>query len=196
MFSLSQSNRGFRPIYLSLMVLPALLLLVATLSAAVQTPAVDNPAVWLQAPDGPIAVGDEITVTVRIDDIVNLYGIQFTLDFEPSTLTAIDQDPVLADVQIAPGDCPATDFVVKNKADNVAGKLEYAVTQISPTPPVNGNCTVAHIRFQARRATSTQLEMTNLILADPEGKPIEASSSVLEMDIGGSHRVFLPAVIR
>jgi hypothetical protein len=196
MFSSLQSNRGARSIWLSLMVLSSLLLLVATVSVAAETSTVDSPMVWLQAPGEPVAAGEEITVAVRISNVTDLYGIQFSLSFEPSALMVVDEDPTLADVQIAPAGCPAADFIIKNRADNVAGRLDYVVTQLSPTPPVNGNCTVAHIRFRTQQATSTQLRFDELILANPNGAPITTDSSDLEIDIVASDQIFLPAVLK
>ena len=128
--------------------------------------------VWLQGPTSPVYVGDEITVTVRISDVVDLYGLQMSLNFTPTAVQVVDANSGTPGIQIKPGDCPAQDFVVQNTADNSNGTIDYAVSQLNPTPPVNGDCIVAYIRFQTQQVTTTLISFNQVILSDPNGQPI------------------------
>ena len=108
-----------------------LILLMAAMPATASRPAgVPNAVLFMKASSEQIATGDEITVTMRISDVVGLYGIQFTLNYTPAHLQVVDADPIKARVQIAPADCPEPQVKVANVVSNTAGTIEYAVSQI------------------------------------------------------------------
>jgi hypothetical protein len=151
--------------------------------------------VWLDGPAGKVDVGDEITVTVRISDVVGLYGIDLSLHFTPTDMAVVDAGGA-AGIQIAPADCPEPDFVVTNEADNTAGAIEYVVTQLNPTPPFSGNCAVAYIRFEALRETSTTVRFTGLILSDNNLGEIPADTVGLTLNIeAGYYYNYVPIII-
>lgn len=155
-----------------------------------------NAIVWLDRPAGTIAVGDEITVTIRISDVQNLYGVDVTLHFTPADMTVVDANGTAPGVQITPADCPKADFVVTNAADNTAGTVEYVVTQLNPTPPFSGSCSVAHIRFKALQETATSVRFGALILSDNGFNQIAADTVDLELQIGaGKYYSHVPVVI-
>jgi hypothetical protein len=141
-------------------------------------------------------VGEEITVTVRISDVVNLYGIELSLHFTPTDMAVVDADGAAPGVQIAVADCPKPDFVVTNAANNTAGAIEYVVTQLSPTPPFSGNCSVAHIRFRALEEGATGVGFAGLILSDNNFGQIPADTVDLMLDIGaGYYYSYTPLII-
>jgi hypothetical protein len=105
----------------------------------------------------PVYVGTEMTVTVFLSDVGNLYGAQLALSFDPAVLQVINDNGGLPGIQITPGDCPVTNFVMGNTADNGTGVIDYGVTQLNPTPPVSGNCAVASIHFETLTATTATL---------------------------------------
>ncbi|MGD8587139.1 MAG: cohesin domain-containing protein [Chloroflexota bacterium] len=152
--------------------------------------------VWLDGPAGAVGVDDEITVTIRISDVVDFYGIEVGLHFTPTDMVVVDADGETPGVQIAVADCPIPDFLLTNAADNMAGTIEYVVTQLNPTPPFSGSCSVAHIRFKTLQETSTGVRFASLILADSEGSQIPAETVDLTLDIGsGYYYSYVPLVI-
>jgi len=153
---------------------------------------------WLDGPTGEIGVGEEITVTVHISGVVNLYGIDLNLYFTPTDIMAIDADTGAPGVQIAAADCPEPDFVVTNEADNSAGTIEYVVTQLNPTPPFSGDCSVAHIRFKTLQEQSTSVRFASLTLSDNEfGQiPAETENLIITIKESSEGELYLPFLIK
>jgi hypothetical protein len=122
------------------------------------------------------------TVDVRSDGASNIYGAQFTVTFDQTGLQVVDADAGKAGVQISTGSCPAPDFVATNAADNTAGTVDYAVTQLSPTSPCNGGV-IATIEFQCRDTLGMYpVTITESILSDPDGTPIAHSTQNGEIE--------------
>jgi len=169
------------------------LLMVAMPATASQPAGVPNAVVFMKGSSEEILVGDEITVTVRISDVVGLFGIQFTLNFSPANLQVIDANPIKAGVQIATADCPEAQLKVSNIVSNTAGTIEYAVSQLNPTPPVDGDCAVAHIRFETLETTATSVRFAKWLLSDDDFNEIPADAVDL---IIGDFYVYLPMVIK
>jgi hypothetical protein len=173
------------------------LLMVAMPATASQPAGVPNAVVFMKASSEEITVGDEITVTVRISDVVGLFGIQFTLNFSPSNLQVIDADPIKAGVQIATADCPEAQVKVSNIVSNTAGTIEYAVSQLGGTPPVDGNCAVAHIQFKTVEAASVPVRFAEWLLSDDDFTEIPADAVDLLLEVKESgYDVYLPMVIK
>ena len=139
---------------------------------------------YLDGPGTDVPEGQEFTVDVQLADIVDVYGIEFTLDFDASILEVLD-DGGAAGVQIELGDCPAPDFVVTNSADNVAGTISYAVTQLMPTPPCDGGI-VATVRFLALAEATTAVDFTESIVFNPDGTPIPHDATGVSIVVSGS----------
>jgi hypothetical protein len=170
-------------------------LIVAMPAAASERAVSADAIVWLDGPDGTIDVDEEITVTVRISDVVDLYGIDLNLHFTPTDMVVVDADEGAPGVQIAPVDCPQPNFVVANVADNTAGTINYVVTQLNPTPPFSGHCSVAHIRFRTLQEASTGVQFAGLILSDDNLGQIPAQTVDLTLEIG-DHYCYVPIAIR
>jgi len=151
---------------------------------------------WLKGPAGQVNVGDEITVTIRISDVVNLYGIDVSLHFTPTDVEVVDTG-ASAGVQITPADCPAPDFKVVNKANNTTGAIDYVVTQLNPTPPFSGSCAVAHIRLKALQEGITSVRFVGQILSDKNSGQIAADTVDLTLEIGaGKYYIYIPLVAK
>ncbi|UCG24749.1 MAG: hypothetical protein JSW55_01770 [Chloroflexota bacterium] len=60
---------------------------------------------------------------------------------------------------------------------------------------VNGDCSVAHIRFATKQEATTALSFDNVVLADPDGLPIAANLIGTELTIGGKTFVYVPLVL-
>jgi len=148
----------------------------------------DRPPAALITIDGPTTalVGDEFTVEVNIDaGGADVYGVSLDMTFDGIYLEVLDDDGGVAGVQITPGDCPQPDFVVENAADNGLGTIDYAATQLNPTPPCESG-TVATLRLRALSGGSTTVGFTDWLVSDPNGIAISTSAVGLEIEIGGA----------
>ena len=127
-------------------------------------PAQALPLMWLN-PANPVAsVGGAVDVDIQIDDVTDVFGAQVDLSFDPTLLQ-------VTGAQLTPGTCPQPNFVATNVADNIAGTIEYAAVQLSPTPPCNGGV-VATITFECTAEGISPVTFGSSIISDPNGIPI------------------------
>jgi hypothetical protein len=117
-----------------------------------------------------IGVGQVETVSIVVENIEELYGGEVHLQFDPDVVEVVDADEGKAGVQITPGDFPKAEFVAVNKADNTAGTIDYALTQLNPTPPANGSGVFLSIQFRGK--------------ALGESSPLTSSKNVLAVVVG------------
>ncbi len=153
----------------------ALFLLLAVMPADTSANTLAGTTIWFDGPAEEIAIDAEITVTVSISDVLDLYGVGLFMSFPADKLQVVDADLGKAGVQSAPADCPEPDFVVDNTAENSTGSLGYGVTQFGDTPGANGNCQILHIRFRTLDGPSASLHFNWVTLSDSDGVSIEAS---------------------
>jgi hypothetical protein len=178
-----------------------LVFMLVIFGAAAPAAADTQTALSFQAPAGEIPVETEITVTVRLSDVVDMYALALTVDYPPDLLEIVDSDPVKPGIQAAPANCPnpvlPLGIVVENLADNQLGRLSYVLTQLAPTPPVNGHCDVLHIHFRTIDGPTADLQFTSVRLADRDGTellvtPIDKRLTLEEAGID----VYLPTILR
>jgi hypothetical protein len=113
---------------------------------------------------------ETIPVEVWVNGVTGLYGADVRLAFDSTVLEVVDAYPSKPGIQVQDGDLLATDFVVSRDADNTAGTAKYVLTQINPTPPVNGSGVLFTILFRAKSpATASSLTFTRVQLADRSG---------------------------
>jgi hypothetical protein len=113
---------------------------------------------------------ETIPVEVRVNDVVDLYGVDVKVAFDPHVLEVVDANPLKEGIQVQDGGFLSPDFVVSREADNAAGALEYATTQVSDSLPVSGSGVLFTIRFKAKSsATASALHFTQAQLTDLDG---------------------------
>ena len=134
-----------------------------------------------------VAVGQTAPLSVAVADVQGLYGLEIHLRFDPAVVQVADADPGKDGIQVAAGDFLSADFVAQNRADNQAGTVDYAVTQVNPKEPKSGSGILLLIRFQGGAAgRATQLEVTNGILATRDGDVIPVTFKSGEVRVKGS----------
>lgn len=129
------------------------------------------------SPASPTIAGcAAVDVEIRISDVVGLYGADVWLAFDPAVLEVVDADPATEGVQITDGGFLMQPlFYIARSADNTAGTVHYAATQLNPTPPVDGSGTLAIVRFRAKSAGNSALHFTYSKLSDRNGIEIPAT---------------------
>jgi hypothetical protein len=153
------------------------LLVLATAQAAGQA-ATEQTASLAPAPAAAsLLVSDTLTVDVVVSDVVDLYGAELALTFDPAVLAVVDDNPGSAGVQIAPGSCPEANFVAQNAVDNGIGTIQYAVTSLAPATPCSGMGVVASITFQGLAPGTSPISFTSWLLSDSSIQPITTTAS-------------------
>ncbi|MEF7615509.1 cohesin domain-containing protein, partial [Aquincola sp. MAHUQ-54] len=124
------------------------------------------PAAWSQTTlsttvtPAPAVVGSTVTVDVRIDNVLDLYGFQFTLGFDSSVLRA---NTVGAGSFLSTG---GSTFFGPGSIDNDAGSVAFIFdTLLDDVPGVNGGGTLASISFDVLRAGSSALNFSDVMLS-------------------------------
>jgi hypothetical protein len=125
-------------------------------------------------PDLKVRTGREATIELVVESVSELYGAQVQLGFDPQVLEVVDANASEDGIQIEPGSFPKPDFVVQNLADNTQGTIQYALTQLPPNEPQEGNGIVARVTFRAKTPAVTQIEFHHYLLADAQGGSIAA----------------------
>lgn len=123
-----------------------------------------------------VAVGSTVAVTVRVDGVSNLRGVEVHITFDPALLEIVDTDSTRAGVQIALGPFLSPDYPVVNEADLTTGHLDFAYSQLPPSVPVSGSGVLATITFRGRAAGTSALAFTSVILADAAAAPIPSTT--------------------
>jgi LysM repeat protein len=121
-----------------------------------------------------IGPGGTTEAAIRIENVTRLYGVEVHLTFDPNYLEIQDADPDKPGVQLQAGSFPAPDFVVENRADNVQGTIDYAVSQLAPREPIDGGGVLITITVKTKDEGTSQLAFTAAKLANPDGQKIQA----------------------
>lgn len=107
-------------------------------------------------------------VTIQVSNIIDLYGYQFTLRFDPNILEAIG----ISSTEFLVID-NASRIVVVNRINNTAGNLEYAETRIAVPRGVNGSGALAIIDFNSIANGISVLGLENVLLANSSANEIK-----------------------
>jgi len=143
-------------------------------------PSIEADAYWSLTPDPLAIAGCEIAVlTVRINDVTNLYGADVLLTFDPNVLEVVDADGNSGNgIQVEnAGMLSSRIWVARNEANNGAGTVRYAVTLLNPAPPVNGSGDFIRIYFRAKTAGTSVLHFSYIKLAAPGGEEIFSTAT-------------------
>ena len=118
-----------------------------------------------------------------VSDVVDFYGAQLELSFDPAKVQVVDVDDGKEGIQIEPGSCPTPDFVVENEADNTVGTITYSVSSLSPSLPCDGTGVIASITFEGVGEGNSPMAFDTALLSDTNGDPIEVNSSNGSIDV-------------
>ena len=163
--------------------LTALLALLAPLQ-----PAAADTALVRVSPQ-TIQVGSaETLVEVTLEGVSGLYGLDIRLEFDPALLEVLDADDGKDGVQISPGQIPSPDFVVRNEADNAAGTLWYAATQMNPREPASGAGVVCSLRVRGVSGGAGELRVVEAKLVDRSGGDLATTTSGAQVTVALGRR--------
>lgn len=128
-------------------------------------------------------VGETREVTIAIENVNNLYGIELVITFDPTIVEVVDANPSKAGVQVSAGGFLSPDFEALNTVAN--GKIDYALTQIAPNNPVSGSGLLIRITFKGNNAGTSALMLNTVLLADQNGSAIASASQNGAITVGG-----------
>ncbi|HLF25745.1 MAG TPA: cohesin domain-containing protein [Anaerolineae bacterium] len=129
-----------------------------------------------------IAQAEVVGVSIRVEQVSDLLGAEFHLQFDPTVLEVIDDDTLIEGVQIAHGELLHADLVPENRVDNAAGTIDYAIVQINRAA-IAGSGVLATIHFKGKAPgvalitfRSVPAAPQGIVLADSRGKAISGAA--------------------
>lgn len=146
----------------------------------------------LDPPSLSLKPGEQGAIAIKVDEVVDLYGLELHLRFDPNLLEVIDGDEQTAGIQIAPGGLFQQGFVAVNQVDNSSGKIDFAATLLNPALPINGGGVVGIITFKARQIGESALKFETAILATREAVEIQAERQDGTITVSAEGQVPMP----
>ena len=150
-------------------VLALVIIVVWTGRALAQSPT----EVRLLPSEAVISVGQTIEMTVQVENVTNLYGIEIVITFNPDLLEVVDADPNKPGTQIATGDFLSGGMEVTNAVAD--GRIEYIRQLAPPNSPSNGGGVLARISFKGIGSGQADITINDLFLSDQGGNGIGCS---------------------
>lgn len=123
-----------------------------------------------------LAVGHVADVEVRGTGLVDLYGCEVTVRYDPRALEVQDADPDTEGVQAIAGDVftGRGTFVALNAVDVEQGTIRFAAGLVEPAAPIQGSATFLRIGFKALRPGPTMLRFGPVILVNVDAQTVDA----------------------
>ena len=113
--------------------------------------------------DSSLGVGDQFTVDVKIDDVSELYGFDYKLNFDQNILNG---------VSVVSSFLNENTIELMNSIDNENGNIWFSRSSRFPAAPKSGSGTLATITFQVKGVGESTLDLYNTLLAHADAYPI------------------------
>lgn len=130
-----------------------------------------------------VLVGQSGTIAIEVVDVTDLYGFDITLRFDPARVQVLDADGSQPGVQVSLGSFLDPGFTLRNQADNAAGTVRFAMTQMNPSTPKSGTGSLVVIQFQGAGEGVSALTLASIALGGPGGASIPAGSQPGEIEV-------------
>ena len=130
---------------------------------------VGTPGVGYTFSKTPIHIGDSFTLDIRAENIFDLAGWQFDIDFDPAILEAIS----VTEGNFLKADGVST-FFHGGSIDNAAGKIKALNAARLSLQGATGTGTLLQVTFKAKSAGETQSTLQNFQFASTAGDSIAA----------------------
>jgi hypothetical protein len=141
-----------------------------------------------------------LSFEIYVQDVVDLYGADVQLGFDTTLASVVDADPNASGIQFELlASFLKPDFVVRRIADNKAGTIWYAATQVNPSEAVSGSGPLARVTFQPQGPGSFTMPVTYKKLVMRTGIEIPSVVQVckvtfIETDPAGA--TYFPVIVR
>ncbi len=138
-------------------------------------------------PTKTVAVGQTFIIDIRISDVIDLYGWEFKLGWNPNLLDVVD---VTEGAFLKQGG----ETFFTNKINNTEGYILVDCTLLGDVSGVNGSGTLACVKFHAEEQGSCVLDLYDTKLVSSVEQPIPHTANdgsvTVSKSVGG---VIIPA---
>lgn len=154
--------------------------------------------------DGSYRVDAPLTVEVYVQDVVDLYGADVQLRFDPTLFQVRDADPARSGIQVViHNELLYPDLLVRGEVDPTTGHIWYAAAQLNPRPPAQGSGRLFSFTIDPLRTGlgAFTIAYQELATRDAELIPVVAHSAVYWITPDGlppalDWRFYAPLVIK
>lgn len=130
-----------------------------------------------------VTVDDEVTLLIEAVDVTDFYGYELTLKYNGSRILFQDADSAKTGINLQIGAFLSPDFVVLNEANNSTGRVNLALTQLSPSPAVSGTGELARATLTGVSAGLVSFAFTDVVFSDPAGVAIPVVLQNCSVDV-------------
>lgn len=123
--------------------------------------------------DMEIRPGVRVEIPINIEDVVDLYGIDIELKFDPAFWEFEDADPSREGIQPAIGTFLDPGVTVYNEIYPEEGRVWLVLTQLNPSEAKSGSGTIMVLYSKAIKTGTTKIEVQKVDLATRAGLRIE-----------------------
>ncbi|MCG3207040.1 MAG: hypothetical protein FOGNACKC_00640 [Anaerolineae bacterium] len=112
------------------------------------------------------------TVSVKVDNVENMSGVQLDLVYNPAVVQVIDADPGREGVQITVDPVFSSGFIAQNTVDTVNGRVQFGAVLLGGDN-IDGSSGIIKVNFEPVAAGTTSLLLEDVILANTSTQPID-----------------------
>ena len=107
---------------------------------------------YLDPSSAKLAGGEQVTLTVRLDEVSQLYGFQYKIFFDAAVLEVVDADGDAPGVQICSSEALLEGNIsaAYNCVNSELGEILYALTMFRETEGVDGPVVLGRVTFRAK----------------------------------------------
>ncbi len=138
-----------------------------TTTTSTTTTTMPIPRLYLNPESQTVSIGSRFNVSITVDNITDLYANQFTLKFNPDTLTALN----LSGGNLLGKDNGST-IIIINRINNTAGKAEYAETRVGAGNGISDSGILAVMEFNATANGISTLGLEGVLLSNSSANGI------------------------
>ena len=146
-----------------------------------------------------VNIGEAASFTIFVENVAELYAGDVQMSFDPSIAEVVDADPNRGGTQIEMlEEFLGTDFILRDRADNVAGTIWYANSLVNPSEPVSGSGPLARVTMQSIKAGSFDVAITAHKIVKRGGVEIPSTARncrVTFFDPNNTSNTYLPISI-
>lgn len=120
-----------------------------------------------------IRPGVRVEIPINIENVVDLYGIDIELKFDPAFWEFEDADPRREGIQPALGTFLDPGMTLYNRILPKEGLVQLVLSQINPSEAKSGSGTILVLYARALKTGTTKIEVQKVELATRDGLGIE-----------------------
>ncbi len=123
--------------------------------------------------DMQIRPNTAVEIPIDIEDVVDLYGIEIELEFDPTFWEFEDADPRREGIQPAIGTFLDPGMTLFNIIDMEEGRIHLVMSQVNPSEAKSGDGNILVLYASALKTGVTSFEITKVELSTRDGIGIE-----------------------